>query len=88
MKEELKIIFELWELEREWEKIADPQLNWYGNMTFHNPNDQELFRLVEIQKQQRELKKELRKKIGWWNYIKYLIAPLTFTKNLTSNPKA
>lgn len=53
MKEELKIIFELWELEREWENIADPQFNWYGNMTFHKPNDIELFRLVEIQNKQK-----------------------------------
>lgn len=83
MKEELKIIFELWETEREWKKLADSQFNWYGNVTFRNPNDQELIRMVDIQDKQRELKKQLRKKIGWWNYIKYLITPLTFTKSLT-----
>ena len=82
MKEELKIIFKLWELEEEWENLTDPQFNWYGNITFHKPNNQELFRLVEIQDRQRELKKELRKKIGWWNYVKYIINPLKFTKNL------
>lgn len=83
MKEELKIIFELWELEREWENIADPQFNWYGNMTFHKPNDIELFRLVEIQNKQKKLKKELREKIGFFNYIKYIINPLKFVKSLT-----
>lgn len=82
MKEELKIIFELWKLEEEWNKIAGPQFTWYGNLIFKKPNDYELFKMVAIQDRQWELKKELRQKIGLWNYIKYIINPLKFTKNL------
>jgi len=82
MKPEIKIILELWELEREWNEIADPQFNSIGMMTYHNPNDQELFRLVKIQDRQDYLKKELRYKLRLWNYIKYLIAPVKFTNKL------
>lgn len=78
MKRELQIIFRLWDLEEEWEKIADPQITWYGNMVFHKPNDMELFRMIEIQNEQKKLKKELRQKIGCYQYIKYLINPLGF----------
>jgi len=81
MSRELEIIFKLWHLEEEWNKIADPQFTWYGNMTFHKPNDEELYRMIDIQDQQYELKKELRQKIGIWNYIKYSINPLKFTKS-------
>ena len=86
MNKELEIIFKLWDLEEEWERIADPQFTWYGNMTFHKPNDVELFRMVAIQDEEKKLEKELRQKIGLWNYLKYTINPLKFTKSLPTNP--
>jgi len=83
MKPELQIIFKLWDLEREWNKLADPQLNWYGNMTYRRTTDKELFRLVDIQNEQKRLKKELLKQVGLWSYVKYITNPLKFTKKLT-----
>lgn len=84
MDKELKILYitsELRRLKREWMEIADPRMNWTGNMSFKNPTDQELYRLVEIQDKEKELKKDLREIIGWWKYIKYVISPSKFIKH-------
>lgn len=83
MKEELRIIFELWDLEREWTALADPRWTFYGGMTFKRPNYLELGRLVWIQDRQRFLKKELRKRIGLWRYLRYAASPLSFVKSIT-----
>lgn len=83
MKPELQIIFKIWDLDEEWEKLADPRFNWYGNMTYRNPSDTELFRMIAIQNEIKSLNKELLKKVGFWNYIKYKLSPLRFVKRFT-----
>lgn len=85
MDKELKILYiisELRHLKREWMEIADPRMSWTGNTSFKNPTDWELQRLVEIQDREERLKKDLRKIIGWWGYIKYIISPSKFTRRL------
>ena len=72
-EKELYLKWKIAEADAEWFKIADPQMNAFGLMTFHNPNDQELFRMVVLQDKMKEYRKELRKGIGLINYIKYLI---------------
>ena len=82
----LEIIFRIWSLEDEWNALNDPQLNWYGNTTFRRLNYDELFRAVAIQDEQKLLCRELRKEIGWWNYLKFKVAPLKFAKSLSAYP--
>ncbi len=67
----VQIILRLWELEADWEKLADPQMNWYGEMTFRRLYDHELIKLVQIQDEQKHLKHELKQRLGIWKYLKY-----------------
>lgn len=80
MKKSLSIIFEIWELEEQWKNLHDPQMNWYGNMTYRRLSYPEMERSVRISNKIKDLKKELKREIGWQQYIKFLIAPIRFTK--------
>lgn len=78
----LDLIGRINRLEIEWEKIADPQFTRFGNISFHKPNDTELFRLNDIMDEQRDLRKRLLNKIGYWNYFKYKMNPIRFIDRL------
>lgn len=86
MNRTLEIIFEIWELERKWNEIYQPQFTWYGNMSYRKVPYSEMERSIRIVDRQNELKKALRKRIGWWNYIKFCIAPIPFVEKLRAKP--
>lgn len=80
-----KKIYEIWKelnhLEASWNRHCDPQLNWYGNMTFRHITDlNELQEIVRIQDRQHELKSELRSLVGFWGYLHYLFAEMSFIR--------
>lgn len=83
-KEVKNIILAIWRLENEWNQMHDPQVKWNGDVTFRVLEGDELLKSVENAKNQSILKKALRKKIGWWNYIKYLFNNLDFYDNYTA----
>ena len=85
-EEELEIkqtIFKIWELEEEWNKIYEPGYNSVGLMTFNRVNDRDLFRGVEITEKIKLLKKDLKRMIGTWEYIKYSFNDLKYVQRIT-----
>ena len=76
------LIIRIWDLEEQWKRINDPQLNWYGNMTFRRLSEAELDRSVRVAELEKRTRKELRALIGTWEYVRFIFNEARYMKNL------
>lgn len=82
-KEVRRLIGEIFGVQLAWEKAADPQWTWYGNITYKNPRTiGEADYILGLGDREKALKKELRQMIGWWNYTLFLLDGVRFYKSL------
>lgn len=89
MDKRKKIIFEIWRLEEEWETHCKPGYTGisgsFGMMSFDNYHRWPLHKLayvVSLSEKKTALKKELRKLIGWRQYLYFTFAPLHYLKSI------
>lgn len=80
------VIFQIWDLEREWNELHDPQWTWYGSMTFRRLPMHLMKRSVEITRRAKRLRFILRKEIGWLKYLHFTLFEGSFIKKYLSTP--
>lgn len=82
-REAIDIILDIWRVQERWEAAVDPRMEWYGNMSFRRIDDlPTLAYVVGLQDREKKLKRELRKKVGWIAYIRFLFAPVSYAKSV------
>lgn len=84
MNPALRIIFDIWACEREWDRLLEPSMTGFTVNNYHRWPLEKLEYVVSIQDREKKLRRELRKLIGRWNYFRFLMSPARFAESLQS----